>query len=209
MWSGSDYQDPSFMKPISREITKVCTPRVCSQCNIPWYNIGTPTEEKWIKVENGEMVRTDRPQELSPLSHSKEEQLVIKEDDIFSEEKKEQFEVFHLVQHTRHLLEGEIVKRMYPAEVLTKLNDDHDMDETKTGDFVSYRLQDALLPWPLNYIHIIPDWVIISVLGVIGLFIAKLFFDPMVACCTLIRDSSLSLTQKLSSVVLPATTLHG
>ena len=35
----------------------------------------------------------------------------------------------------------------------------------------------------------------------------KLFFDPMVACCTLIRDSSLSLTQKLSSVVLPATSI--
>ena len=49
--------------------------------------------------------------------------------------------------------------------------------------------------------------MIISVLGVIGLFIAKLFFDPMVACCTLIRDSSLSLTQKLSSAVLPATSI--
>ena len=35
----------------------------------------------------------------------------------------------------------------------------------------------------------------------------KLFFDPMVACCTLIRDSSLSLTQKLSSAVLPATSI--
>ena len=29
----------------------------------------------------------------------------------------------------------------------------------------------------------------------------------MVACCTLIRDSSLSLTQKLSSVVIPATSI--
>ena len=29
----------------------------------------------------------------------------------------------------------------------------------------------------------------------------------MVACCKLIRDSSLSLTQKLSSVVLPATSI--
>ena len=35
----------------------------------------------------------------------------------------------------------------------------------------------------------------------------KLFFDPAVACCTLIRDSSLSLTQKLSSVILPATSI--
>ena len=71
VWSGSGYKEPSFMKPISREITRLCTPRVCSQYNVPWYNIGTPMEEKWIKVENGEMVRTDRPQELSPLIHSK------------------------------------------------------------------------------------------------------------------------------------------
>ena len=96
---------------------------------------------------------------------------------------------------------------MYPAEVLTKLNDDINLEETDTEEFISYRLQDALLPWPLNILHIIPDWVILTILGIIGLFILKIFFDPMVACCTLIRDSSLSLTQKLSSAVLPATSI--
>ena len=35
----------------------------------------------------------------------------------------------------------------------------------------------------------------------------NLFFEPVVACCTLIKDSSLSLTQKLSSVILPATSI--
>ena len=35
----------------------------------------------------------------------------------------------------------------------------------------------------------------------------KLFFEPVVPCCTLIKDSSLSLTQKLSSVILPATSI--
>ena len=80
------------------------------------------------------------------MSHSKEKQLLIREDDIFSNEKKEQFKVFSLVQHTRHLLQGEIIKKMYPAEVLTTLNDDTDLDETDTNQFISYRLQDALLP---------------------------------------------------------------
>ena len=56
-------------------------------------------------------------------------------------------------------------------------------------------------------LHIIPDWVMITILGIVGLFILKIFFDPMVACFTLIRDSSLSLTQKLSSAVLPATSI--
>ena len=138
----------------------------------------TETEEKWIKVENNGIVRTDKPQELTPTSHSKEEQLIIREDDIFSDEKKEQFKVFSLVQHTRHLLQGEIIKKMYPAEVLTTLNDDTDLDETNTNEFISYRLQDALLPWPLNYLHIIPDWVILTFLGIVGLFIVKLFLTP-------------------------------
>ena len=35
----------------------------------------------------------------------------------------------------------------------------------------------------------------------------KIFFDPAVAICTLIRDSSLSLTEKISSAILPATTI--
>ena len=35
----------------------------------------------------------------------------------------------------------------------------------------------------------------------------RVFFDPVMACCTLIRDSSLSLTQKLSSVIIPATAI--
>ena len=96
---------------------------------------------------------------------------------------------------------------MYPAEVLTKLVDDTDLDETSANEFISYRLQDVFLPWPINYLHIIPDWVIITVLGIIGLFLMKIFFDPMVACCTLIRDSSLSLTQKISLAVLPATSI--
>ena len=49
--------------------------------------------------------------------------------------------------------------------------------------------------------------MILTVLGIIGLFLMKIFFDPAVACCTLIRDSSLSLTQKISSAVLPATSI--
>ena len=33
------------------------------------------------------------------------------------------------------------------------------------------------------------------------------FFDPCVAVCTLVRDISLSLTEKISSAILPATTI--
>ena len=96
---------------------------------------------------------------------------------------------------------------MYPAEVLSRINEDTSLDEISTNDFISYNLQEAFLPWPLNYLHLIPDCVILTVLIIIGLFLVKIFFDPAVAICTLIRDSSLSLTQKISSAILPATTI--
>ena len=156
------------------------------------------------------MGKSEKPtdqQEFIPTSHSKEEQIVIRENDIFSEKKKAEFRIFNLVQNTRQLLKEEIIHKMYPTEVLSRINDDTSLDETSTNEFISYSLQEAFLPWPINYIHLIPDWVILTVLGIIGLFLMKIFFDPAVACCTLIRDSSLSLTQKISSAVLPATSI--
>ena len=96
---------------------------------------------------------------------------------------------------------------MYPAEVLSRINENTRLDETSTNDFISYNLQEAFLPWPLNYLHLIPDWLILTVLGILGLFLVRIFFDPVVACCTLIRDSSLSLTQKISSAILLATSI--
>ena len=95
---------------------------------------------------------------------------------------------------------------MYPSEVLSRIN-----EETRTvepsNDFISYSLEEPFLPWPLNMIHVVPDWVILTALGIIGLLLVRVFFDPIMACCTLVRDSSLSLTQKLSSVILPATAI--
>ena len=46
--------------------------------------------------------------------------------------------------------------------VLTKLNDESEIENTDEGNFVTYRLQDAILPWPLNCLHIIPDWLIFT-----------------------------------------------
>ena len=44
-------------------------------------------------------------------------------------------------------------------------------------------------------------------IGVVGLLLFRVLFDPVMAICTLIRDSSLSLTQKISSVIVPATAI--
>ena len=120
---------------------------------------------------------------------------------------KTEFKVFSLVENICQLLQEKIIKKMYPTEVLARINEDTNLDDTSTNSFISYNLQEAFLPWPINYLHLIPDWLILTVIGIVGMFLMKLFFEPVVACCTLIKDSSLSLTQKLSSVILPATSI--
>ena len=149
---------------------------------------------------------TSKPQEFVPQSHNKAEQIVTKEADIFTNQQKTEFRVFNLVENTRKLLTEEIVHHMYSPEVLSDLSEDIETKETPNA-FISYNLQKAFLPWPINMIHFVPDWIILTVIGIIGLLLIRVFFDPVMACCTLIRDSSLSLTQKLSSVIIPATAI--
>ena len=61
VWMGDDFKTPGFMKPVSREISSVCTPRICNEFNNPLYNIGSPTKQKWVKIEDGEVRITNTP----------------------------------------------------------------------------------------------------------------------------------------------------
>ena len=101
-----------------------------------------------------------------------------------------------------------MIQKMYPAEVLTKLNKFEETEVVeKEGNLISYRIQNAILPWPLNCLHILPDWLIITIIGVIGLILLKVVMDPLLACMTLISDSSLSIIQRVASIIVPATTV--
>ena len=39
IWHGENFEKKGFMKPVTREITGICTPRVCSQFSSPMFNI--------------------------------------------------------------------------------------------------------------------------------------------------------------------------
>jgi len=196
------------MKPINRQITTVCTPRVCSPHNSPVFEIGSEDEEIWVKVEGAEIIATKKPKDLKVNSHNKEETMIMHESDIFDEELKEKFSLFSFVHNARKLLEGTVIQKMYPAQVLTKLNKFEETEVVeKEESLISYRIQNAILPWPLNCLHILPDWLIITIIGVIGLILLKVVMDPLLACMTLISDSSLSIIQRLASVIVPATTV--
>ena len=53
----------------------------------------------------------------------------------------------------------------------------------------------------------LPDWVILSGLVIIGLILIKIFLDPCMAICHILRDSSLTITEKVSSAIIPAATV--
>ena len=99
-----------------------------------------------------------------------------------------------------------LVKKLSEKDI-ENINIEGTEEADEEGNFISYRIQDAILPWPLNCIHVLPDWLIISVLEVVGLILLKVVMDPLLACMTLISDSSLSIIQRLASVIVPATTV--
>ena len=84
------------MKPVSREVTSICTPRVCIEFKNPLFNIGSHSDQKWVKIEGGEVRMTNRPQEFVPQSHNKAEQIVTKESDIFTNKQKSEFRILTL-----------------------------------------------------------------------------------------------------------------
>ena len=53
IWHGDGFKKPGFMKPFTREITSICTPRICNQFTDPLFNIGSHLEQKWVKIEGG------------------------------------------------------------------------------------------------------------------------------------------------------------
>ena len=200
IWHGKEFEKPGFMKPTTREVTSICTPRICNGFTSPLFNIGSQLNQKWVKVDGEEVKMTRRPQEFVPQSHNKEEQIVTKKADIFSNKQKAEFKIVNLIENTRQLLTEEIIQHMYPSEVLSTISEDIGTEEA-SNTFISYSLQKAFLPWPISLIHFVPDWLILTIIGIIGLLLIRVFFDPVMACCTLIRDSSLSITQNFSSII--------
>ena len=93
-----------------------------------------------------------------------------------------------------------------PAEMNT-LDDEIELSSFSVHDYVATHLQQVFLPWPLSSLHLLPDWVILSCLVIIGLILIKIFLDPCMAIGHLLRDSSLTITEKISTAVIPATTV--
>ena len=112
IWMGDDFETLAFMKPVRGEVSSICAPRICNSFDNPLFNIGSSRIPKWIKIEDGEIRRSNSPHEFIPASHNKEKQIVTKENDIFSQKQKVEFKRYNLIQNTRHLIKEEIVHKI-------------------------------------------------------------------------------------------------
>ena len=107
----------------------------------------------------------------------------------------------------RETVTEEIVYKMFPETAMNTLDDEISLSSFSIHDYVATCLQQVFLPWPLSLLHLLPDWLILSGLIIIGLILIKVFMDPCMAICHLLRDSSLTITEKISTAVIPATTV--
>merc|ERR1711923_453582 len=87
------------------------------------------------------------------------------------------------------------------------LDEEIELSSFSVHDYVATPLQQVFLPWPMSLLHLLPDWMILSGLVIIGLILIKIFLDPCMDICHLLRDSSLTITEKISTAVIPATTV--
>ena len=96
---------------------------------------------------------------------------------------------------------------MFPPANMKALDEKKELPNFSVHDYVATHLQQVFLPWPLSSLHLLPDWMILSGLIIIGLILIKIFMDPCIAICHLLRDNSLTITEKISTAVIPATSI--
>ena len=70
---------------------------------------------------------------------------------------------------------------------MKELDEKIELPNFSVHDYVASHLQQVFLPWPLSLLHLLPDWMILSGLIIIGLILIKIFLDPCMAICHLIK----------------------
>ena len=120
---------------------------------------------------------------------------------------RKEFRKCSLIKDNRDLVTEEIGYNMFPAAEMNTLDDEIELSSFSVHDYIAIHIQQVFLPWPLSLLHLLPDWVILSGLLIIGLILIKIFLDPCMAICHLLRDSSLTITEYISTAVIPATTV--
>ena len=114
--------------------------------------------QNWIRIEkDGEIKQTENPQEFIPQSHNKEQQIVTRQSNIYSNKQKTEYKKFTLIKDTRNLITEEIVFSMFPMKEMNTLNEEIELEQFSINDYITSHLQQVFLPWPLSALHLLPD----------------------------------------------------
>ena len=120
-----------------------------------------------------------------------------RQSNIYSTKQRKEFKKFALIKNARDMVTEEIVYNMFPPAEMKTLDEEIELSSFSVHDYVATHLKQVFLPWPLSLLHLLPDWMILSGLVIIGLILIKIFLDPCMAICHLLRDSSLTITEKI------------
>ena len=102
------------------------------------------------------------------------------------------------------MVNSETVYRMFST---VNLDDAIESTQFSVQDYVTSKLQQVFLPWPFSLIHLLPNWMVITGLTILMLTLVKVFIDPCLAICHLVRDSSMTIIDKVAAACLPAITI--
>ena len=111
------------------------------------------------------------------------------------------------MKNARELVSSEIVYRMFSPTSLDALDDTIGSPTFLVQDYLTSKLQQVFLPWPLSLLHLLPNWMVITGLTAIILTLVKIFLDPCLAVCHLFRDSSMTIIDKITAACLPVITI--
>ena len=166
---------PAYAKPTNKRITPSCTPRVCNNFEIPMFNIGSDEKPRWIQINRfGTVNQASPPKDFIPLSNNKGDEIVLKRSGIDSDQQKKEFQKFSLVKNAREIVNSKIVYQIFPTRNLDALDDTIDSPIFSVQDYVTSKLQQMFLPWPLSLIHLLPDWMVLTGLVAIILMLIQL-----------------------------------
>ena len=120
---------------------------------------------------------------------------------------KQEFQKLTLIKDARELITSQMIYQMFPPASLNTLSNTIESSSFSAQDFINGQLQQVFLPWPLSLLHLLPRWMLITGITIIVTLLTKIFLDPALAICHLCRESSMSIIDRITTVLVPTVSI--
>ena len=99
---------------------------------------------------------------------------MLRQSSVYSTKQRKEFQKFSLIKNAQDLVDSEIIYKMFPPASMEALDEKIESPSFSVHDYTATHLQQVFLPWPLSLLHLLPDWMILSGLIIIGLILTKI-----------------------------------